>query len=145
MPVRGGGRLKAHIARQRRAVRELDGQKAIVGFEGFVSMVALQLEFGVPDRNIPERPAFRRARDGMAAAVRQSLMQTKGLPRQAALERAAEAARDALVRSYRTFRGPGLSPSRAEAKRGTPGEGRELVGPEGEKLIQSIIGRVVSQ
>lgn len=145
MPVKGGSRFKAHIDRQRRAVRELDGEKAIVGFEGFVSMVALQLEFGVPDRGLPERPAFRRARDDMAAAVRKSLMQSKGLPRRAALEQAAEAAREALVQSYRTYRGPGLSPSRAEAKRGTPGEGRELVGPKGERLIASIIGRVVSQ
>ena len=47
-------------------------------------------------------------------------------------------ARDLLRASYLTFKGPSLSERQAERKAGSPGQGKELVGHEGPRLVSHL-------
>ena len=125
-----------------------NSQSAVVGFlERRISVLAVQLEFGNPDTDLPERPAFRNGVDRVkreAPAKMEELYRKRGLAdgrfdldadELAELGRWAEGI---LRDAYLEFEGPGLSERQTKRKRGTPGAGQELVGSEGPKLIKHI-------
>lgn len=142
--VRGGKTL----ARFLRASKKAAGKQPTidVGFhDPIVGRLASRLEFGDPNANLPERPAFRAGigslkrtlpkvvGDAVAKDWRRGIVVTKDEAMEVGV-----VARDTLKASYHTFVGPGLSEAQAARKEGTPGEGRELVGSEGPKLIERI-------
>ena len=133
----------------------LEGLKLEVGFpDGYIMPLAIAHEFGARDKSgksvLPERPAFRGARKVMATAWR---MQCKRIMREVSKPRASRSAvlsmvrsavreqRDILVKSYETFHGVPLSERQEARKRNTPGEGKQLVGHEGPKLVEHIEAR----
>ena len=146
--VRGGKAL----ARFMRASKRAAGKAPVVeaGFlDRHVARLAGQLEFGNPNTNLPERPAFRQGigdlkrtlpevvGDAVAKDWKRGIVVTK--------EEATEvgvAARDIIKASYMSFDGPGLSERQAARKVGTPGADKELIGSEGPKLVEHIQSRV---
>lgn len=136
MPVKGGSRLKAHIAKQRRAIRT-GPQSVTVGFHGAIAPLARQLEFGNPATNLPERPAFRRSNQEASKAFVESLKESGQLTQQSAAK-AGKAAAAVVRASYLGFRGPGLSEIQKARKEGTAGANRELVGHRGPKLVEHL-------
>ena len=150
--VAGGAKL----ARFMRNTKRAKGKPHLieVGFlDRRISILAGRVEFGDPASDLPERPAFRQ---GVADLERElpkltiDTMKTKDLRMGIATTRTDAiklglAARDILKRSYETFTGPGLSETQEARKRGTRGEGRELVGSEGPKLIGHLEVRVDGQ
>ncbi len=151
MTTTGGARLKASIAAYRQAGA---GDTSVsIGFhERGIAALAAQLEFGSPRRKIPERPAFRRgvkagevaAREALLALLRQKpALMTTSAGRTKALEVVGEAFQQAIRKSY--LQSQGLKPvseRRARVKKGTVGENRPLVGPEGPKLVKHITVRI---
>ena len=136
MPVRGGERLKRHIAQQRRKAQTAP-KVTSVGFHDATGPLAKRLEFGSPTDRLPERPAFRRALSAAAKAHSAVLEQAGELTHEAAA-RAGKASEQEIRSSYLNFRGPGLSKVQEERKRGTAGAGKELIGHRGPKLIEHI-------
>lgn len=137
MPVKGGSRLKAHLAKQRRAIRT--GPKSTtVGFHDTTGPLAKQLEYGNPATNLPERPAFRKALTAAAKAHSDALKAASGALTQATAAKAGEASAAAIKASYLGFQGAGLSEIQRARKEGTAGANRELVGHRGPKLIEHI-------
>ena len=144
--VEGGQRLERFIRANKHAAREQP--EMAVGFKGHVVPLAALLEFGDPDKNLPERPAFRQGLRHIAdelpakieAAARANLKHrppvlalTEGQAREIAIW-----ARDILRASYQRFRGPGLSERQEARKVGTKGADKELVGHEGPKLVEHV-------
>ena len=143
--VQGGRRLARFLRNTERARRIRPAVH--VGFKGRqIAVLAGRLEFGDPDSNLPERPAFamgiQRLPD-VAKEWRKTYLRGRDwregivLPDEA-WRALAIAARDAIRESYLSFHGPGLSERQAERKAGTEGADRELVGSEGPKLIGHI-------
>ena len=148
--IRGGQRLARYIAELTRSREQLKGTKAEVGFFGpQIATLAATHEFGSRPKDgtkVPARPAFGRARPEMRQGFRQALRQQvegkRGLITPQALEVAAVRALEVVRESYRSAPGPELSERQQARKRGTPGEGRKLVGHRGERLIQHLQARV---
>ena len=140
----GGRKLAARLRSDERKVREVRGTVISVGFhDKRMASLAAILEFGDPDTRLPERPAFRlTSRGDMLDKARAMLkaigMRHDGPATKADLRELVIVLRDALKEGYLTFRGPGVGERQEARKRGTVGEGRELVGAEGPKLISHI-------
>ena len=149
--VRGGAKLRKFL----RNARASTGKRQPVAEAGFlephVARLAARLEFGDPRSSLPERPAFRMSRDDAMKAGRAHIVDALGSQTRsgrfavadADAQRAADKMADTIRDSYRTFHGAPTSERQQARKRGTPGQGRQLVGHEGEKLIGHIKGRVV--
>ena len=141
MTVSGGDKLRESL----RAAMALP--KEIVGEVGFkdkrIASIAATHEFGLRGRDggvkLPERAAFRqgtrRAEDGVRKGA--AKIHAHDLDADAVGEVMVEA-RDEVRASYRGFKGAPLSERQEGRKRGTPGQGRQLVGHEGEKLIGHV-------
>ena len=149
----GGRRLSRYVKAKRKQVAKLKGTALTVGFhDPRISALAKVHEFGLraPDgsQRLPERPAFRTGlkaarRDWKAATVAagkalSSPRTTSSNPVTAALRAGARAVRDTVKESYSTFHGEGLSARQEARKKDTPGEGKELTGHRGPKLIDHI-------
>ena len=130
----------------------LESLELTVGFpDGFIMPLALAHEFGTRDQSgksvLPERPAFRSARPEMRRAWRRqckAIMRAVSKPRAsrstvlAMVRSAVKEQRDILVRSYETFHGEPLGERQRARKRNTPGEGKQLTGTRGPRLIGHI-------
>ena len=145
-----GGRA---LAKFMRASKKGVGKQATidVGFhEPIVGRLASRLEFGDPNANLPERPAFRAGigdlKRTLPGVVRRAVGGhdfRKGITvSQSAVVEVGTEARDTLKSAYLTFHGPGVGPAQAARKKGTVGEGRELVGSEGPRLVSRIEAKV---
>lgn len=153
--TRGGRKLRDYVKEKRKQVAKLKGTVLSVGFhDPKISALAKVHEFGLraPDgsQKLPQRPAFR---NGLKAARRDWRAATRAAgkalssPRRtgdeagAALRAGAVAVRDTIKESYSSFHGVPLSPRQEARKKDTPGEGRQLVGHRGPKLIEHIEAR----
>ena len=150
--VTGGKAWGKFLRNTKRAASE--PHQIEVGFlDRRISILAGRLEFGDPETNLPERPAFRQGVADLERALPKltlDIMKTKDLRKGLATSKADAvklglAARDILKRSYETFVGPGLSETQEARKEGTQGAGRELVGARGPKLIGHLEVRVDGQ
>ena len=147
--VKGGKKLARFLSNTKRAARAFPVIE--VGFlDRHIAVLAGRLEFGDPNANLPERPAFRqgiadleRALSGLWKDATSGKDWRRGIGvTEAEAVKVALAARDILKRSYETFAGPGLSERQERRKQGTAGAGRELVGSEGPKMIEHLEARV---
>ena len=148
--VKGGKKLAAFLRQSKRAAAK-KAETVDVGFhDPHVGRLAARLEFGDPRSSLPERPAFRAGVSGLErelpGLVRDAVKTTDWaagiVVKEAALETVGGEARDIIKRSYETFSGVGLSERQQRRKAGTQGEGKELTGAGGPRLIERIKGRV---
>lgn len=58
------------------------------------------------------------------------------------IKTAATAAKSAIRASYLDAPGPPVGEAQAGRKRGTPGEGKKLVGPRGPRMIDHLEARI---
>ena len=148
--IKGGRRWARFLANAKRSARA----KPPVIEAGFltphIATLAARLEFGDPRTDLPERPAFRNARDDAFAAGRDALAteltsQVRsgdfGIADGAA-ERAGEAMAEVIRASYVELDTPGLSERQERRKRGTPFGQAVLIGHKGPRLISHIRVRV---
>ena len=141
--VRGGNRFRAHMREMRRAVRAMNGKVIEVGFhDPRAAAIASIHEFGNHPSGVPARPAFSQAIPEMNRIFSRHFKRVRGLPTTADMERVAQELEDELKSSYLGFRGEPLSPRQEARKAGTPGQGQQLVGSEGPRLIAHISGRI---
>ena len=149
----GGRKLQNYAKKTRKKVAKVSGTSLTVGFhDPRISALAATHEFGLRgadgSRRLPERPAFRTGlktarRDWLAAAAAagkelSSPRTTSANSASAALRAGAVAVRDTVRESYETFHGEPLGERQRARKADTPGEGRQLVGHRGPKLIEHI-------
>ena len=145
-----GGRALAKFMRATKRAKSKQPVVAVGFHDPIVGRLASRLEFGDPNANLPERPAFRQGigdlKRTLPKVVRRAVGGTdwrKGIVvADTAVVEVGVEARDTLKASYHTFVGPGLSEAQAARKEGTPGEGKELIGSEGPKLIERIQARI---
>ena len=151
----GGRRLSRYVKAKQKQVAKLRGTALSVGFhDRRIASLAATHEFGLraPDgsQRLPERPAFRNGlsearRDWKRATVKAgralSSPRRTGDEPDKALREGAVAVSDTIKESYSRFHGEGLSARQEARKKGTPGEGRQLVGHRGERLISHIEAR----
>ena len=151
----GGNRARAYVRDKIRQMKRLEGKVHTVGFhDARMAALAETHEFGLRGEDgsekLPERPAFRAARRDVerewrkatrkaAAALSSPRGNARDVDRH--LRRGARAAREAIKESYRGFHGARLSEVQKARKRSTPGQGRQLVGHKGERLIKHIEAR----
>ena len=114
-----------------------------VGFKDErVSPLAEVHEFGLRGADggvkLPERPAFRAALPTMNRLFEEHTQAWPDTPSLQDFEDLALMLRDHLRHSYRTFHGTPLSKRQRARKAGTPAADQELVGAEGERLIEHI-------
>ena len=145
----GGRRAAKYVQTRRALLAMLEGLKLEVGFpDGYIMPLAIAHEYGARDKSgksvLPERPAFRGARREMNRAWRR---QSKAIMRAVSKPRASRTAvlamvrfavkeqREILVRSYERFEGEPLGERQRARKAGTPGEGKQLTGTRGPRLI----------
>ena len=148
----GGGKLKKFLTDAKQAQRNIPTVE--VGFGDVrVGVLAAQLEFGNPQTNLPERPAFRLGMGRMRDAVMPRVVEMKRAQARAGkgavfgfseaqAREIAILARDTLRQSYRDFHGAELSERQKARKAGTQYADDQLVGSEGPKLIGHIHGYV---
>lgn len=146
--ITGGQKLKRWMRKQKAAARKLDGQAVDVGFiKTPLAQVALENEYGVPERNLPERPAFRRGIDrfngnDLAAIVKRVHVPGKPIG-EAELRAGAEALFKRVDDSYRAGDiQPPLSKERVR-QRGDAGKPLHAQGDEAGELINALQWRVV--
>lgn len=151
----GGRRLSRYVKAKQKQAAKLKGRTLTVGFhDRRIAALAATHEFGLRDRDgnqaLPERPAFRNGlREARADWKRATVKAGKALsdPRRTgdepdkALREGAVAVSDTIKQSYSRFHGEPLSERQRARKRGTAGEGRQLVGHRGERLISHIEAR----
>ena len=149
--IKGGERLKRYIRDVQRNRDRVKGSKAEVGFFGpQIATLAATHELGTRDKDggpkLPARPAFGQARENVRREVRRVLREQlegkRGMIEPAALESAALAGLEVVRESYRNAPGPELSERQKARKRGTPGEGKKLIGVKGPKLIGHLEARI---
>ena len=121
-----------------------------VGFKDRrIAALAATHEFGLEAADgrvkLPERPAFRNSLPEVQKAMRDELLRiakaTSPFPgyTDADWKRIAEVGRDALRRGYeKGDHGEPLSERQEARKRGTAGEGKQLVGSRGPRLVAHI-------
>lgn len=148
MAVRGGDKA-------RRVFREMKARRVSlplieVGFKDRrIAALAANHEFGLEDADgrvkLPERPAFRNSLPDVQKAMRDELLRiakaTSPFPgyTDADWKRIAVVGRDALRRGYeKGDHGEPLSERQEARKRGTAGEGKQLVGSRGPRMIEHI-------
>ena len=118
--------------------------------EPHIAALAAQLEFGNLATDLPERPAFRMAKDDALEAGRDMIAkELKGQVRSGDLvipddvaQKAADAMATVIQRSYVEFDSPGLSERQRRRKVGTLGQAKVLIGHKGPRLISHIRGKV---
>ena len=151
----GGRRAAKYVQTRRELLAMLENLKIEVGFpDGYIMPLAIAHEYGARDKSgksvLPQRPAYRSARPEMRRAWRRqckAIMRAVSKPRAsrstvlAMVRSAVREQRDILVKSYETFHGVPLSERQEARKRNTPGEGKQLVGHEGPKLVEHIEAR----
>ena len=130
MSTSGGHELARHI---REARANPDEVVVDVGFKGNVANVATLLEFGSPDRGLPERPAMRAATRDLENIIAESRATTHD-----EFVEAGVLMRDAMKNSYLNFHGTPLGQRQLERKRGTPYASDQLIGAEGPKLVAHV-------
>ena len=139
MPVRGGQRAAAYF---RKARAKTGPSKVTVGFlDRQIAPLAMLLEYGDPETNLPERPAFRNGVDGMEQAVKRKVHEVIGKTGNMSVSGAARVGavmQDQLKESYHNFHGAALSARQVKRK----GHDDPLIGHEGPKLIERIQARV---
>ena len=150
--IKGGQKLARYLLKAKRNNEKLRETKAEIGFlEPRISTLAALHELGQRGRDgvVPARPAFGDSVAEVRAAVKRALRaEAKGAPGlidPAAMAAAAAAGLREVVKSYQSAPGPELSERQEARKRGTPGEGRKLVGSRGERLIGHLQARVSGQ
>ena len=144
----GGARLRRYIAERRPLISWLDSLDLRVGFpDGFIMPLAILHEFGHRESGLPMRPAFRAGllkmkpawRRRCRAILRVASKQDANKATLATMVRVAVQEQKAiLVQSYHEFEGAKLSERQQARKAGTPGEGKQLTGSEGPRLIGHI-------
>ena len=146
----GGHRLKRWLRQQKAAARNLEGKEAQVGFiRTPLADIAMQTEFGVPERNLPARPVFTRGirrfnGNDLAAIVKQVHRPGKPIG-EAELRAGAEALFKRVDDSYRAGDiQPPLSKERVR-QRGDAGKPLHAQGDEAGELIEALKWRVVLQ
>ena len=152
--VRGGEKLNAWFRSRRRLARELagdDGKRSVGFHDARIASLAAQHEFGAKGRadapDLPARPAFRQSMRDVQAGFKRDVREAGRIaadPKGSAadirdaLDTAASKAAETVRDSYRDFKGAPLSEWQQARKTGTLGEGRQLVGHKGERLIDHI-------
>ena len=140
----GGDKLARFIVDKKRQLAA--GRGRTVGFhDRRIAALAATHEYGLG--NNPMRPAFaqsmpevKRAWTEATRDAGKAIADPKARDREIehALDAGAVAAREAVKQRYRDFQGEPLSEAQKARKRGTPGEGRQLTGHRGERLIDHI-------
>lgn len=148
--IKGGRKLKAFMRNAAAASRARSPTISAGFLEPHVATLAAQHEFGNPRSSLPERPAFRNAKEDALEAGKAEI--AKGLGKRVASGRividdglaakAAEAMVDVIQASYHEIEEPALSERQRLRKVGTLGAADVLVGYRGPKLIGHIQGRV---
>ena len=143
--LKGGKKLDAYIKNSKRAAAK-KLPLIEVGFKDRrIAVLAGQLEFGNPESNLPERPAFRstvrKRRESVNARVvelmRANLPQFTGLTKEQWVE-IAILVRDIVRQEYEEFHGAPLSERQRQRKEDTPFADEQLIGAEGPRLIEHI-------
>ena len=148
-PRTSGGKDYRRFLRASKANLTRGPHEIHVGFlSRQISVLAIRLEFGDPRSNLPERPAYRQGVEDLHRAlpgVLLRVLKTSDPARDGVWHMTTKqawevgmAAREVLRESYLRFAGPGLSERQERRKAGTVGEGRELVGHEGPKLLDHL-------
>lgn len=139
--------LKEANAAQKKMLRE-GGIIISVGFhEKLIAVLAAQLEFGNPNTNLPERPAFRIAverikRDLTPFVVKERLINPlKMVVDDNSARRIATWCVDVVKEEYHSFD----EPAEGERQRGRKGFSDPLVGKDGPKLIENIAAEINGQ
>ena len=141
----GGKRLDASLDRHKRQLRSMGKQTVVeIGVKGqFLASLAAVLEFGSTDGRIRERPAFRMGSRNAMPKMRAKVLELRrggmgDVPTEAEIIEVAKVAHEELEKAYKNYSGSGVGERQARRKLGTPGEGRELVGAQGPKLVEHI-------
>ena len=122
-----------------------------VGFgDARINVLAVQLEYGDPASDLPERAAFRMGVQDMGKAVleRVEAMKSQDAHTGRLVLSAAQArelavlGRDTIRRAYHAFHGAELSERQKLRKAGSQYADDQLVGSEGPRLISHIHGYV---
>ena len=134
--VTGGRKLRKRLREIQRLPREISAE---VGFlkNSAVNRTAAENEFGVPERDVPERPVWRASTPGAVAVVQAEAlsMGKTGGPTVAKVATIMDQVRDTYANAYDHAKGEPNKPSRVERK----GHSRLLVGESGRaKLSQHI-------
>ena len=144
MNARGGKKL-ARFLRKAKAAQARPPVVISIGFhDKVIGALAAQLEFGNPETNLPERPAFRLAvqtirRDLSSFIVRERLIDPlKMVVDDRAAREIAKWCVEVLKRSYHDLEAPRESERQQERK----GFSDPLVGHEGPKLIERIAAEI---
>ena len=152
MGIKGGKKLAAYIKRAKRQAARTQRTKTEIGFlEPNMATLAAVHEFGTRAEDgsskLPPRPAFGRSLRDLRREYRDTLRkrakgEIEGVKR-GMLEAAAEAGKQAVAASYEEG-APGrpVGPGQAARKKGTPGEGRLLVGTRGPRLAEHVEAEV---
>ena len=135
MSTTGGANLMRHI----REAKAQSGETVVeVGFKGPVATLAAQHEWGNPRARLPERPAFRRGLRQAEPELQEWLLHLGRVPTDEDKQEFALMLLDRIKQGYLEFEGQPLSERQQQRKIGTPGQGRQLVGSEGPKLIEHL-------
>jgi len=147
MGMKGGKKLAAFLKKAKAAQRRQGEVRIDVGFIGdaLIAGLAAELEFGNPDRNLPERPAFRRANERIKRELA-GFVAERINPRTLEINHAlameiAEWAVDIVKSEYHAFADPPEGERQLQRK---GGQSDPLVGVEGPKLIERIAARIVA-
>ena len=151
--IKGGQKLKRYLADLGRNRHKLKDTKAEIGFFGpQIASLAFLHELGRRGRDgtkVPARPAFGAAREDVRQEFREALRgeveRKRGFVSRDAVEVAARAGLRAVRESYMSAPGPPVGERQAARKKGTPGEGKLLVGTEGPKLAKRLEARINGQ
>ena len=151
--IKGGQRLARYLTNLQRNRDKLRHTKVEIGFFGpRIATLAALHELGSRPKDgtpVPARPAFGAAKrdvgQGFGEALRGAVQGERGAISRDAVEVAALAGLEAVRKSYLNAPGPPLSERQQQRKRGTPGEGRKLVGVKGPKLIEHLEARIDGQ
>ena len=155
--IKGGAKLARYLSHAKRNNEKLRETKAEIGFlEPRIATLAATHELGRRGRDgtvVPARPAFGAARPEIRREIKRVLRTEAqgepGLIDPGAMAAAAAAGLREVVTSYQSAPGPPVGERQQARKRGTPGEGRKLVGSRGERLIRhlsaSVNGRKVGE
>ena len=145
MTTTGGDKLMASLRAAMAIPKEIEGT---VGFhDRRIASLAASHEFGERDRDggvtLPERPAFRQGVRRGEDMLREATAKVSAHQlNRAKVGELMGLMRDEVKASYRSFRGEPLSERQEARKKGTAGAGKQLVGHEGERLINRIEARV---
>jgi len=143
--------LAKYLKEKKAQSKTLQQRTFTVGFhDARISNLATLHEFGHRKSRLPERPAFRQALPEVRREWRKA---SRGVARAVAtpgtarslpdkrLRGAVLQARDTVKGSYLNFKGKPLGKVQQARKRGTVGEGKQLQGREGPRMIEHVEAR----